>query len=366
MPNPTVKYSNGFDLIKVQAALVGRVGWQQPTLAGSPVLSTDNLLSRSGRYFNDGSFHAIVSPGNIKISQENPLITDSELNTLLLNRQRACIQRALSGVFNTPEFVEQALVYERSSVNDVAIAGSGKFVGFEINIAKKPDVTIQLMNATLLFDQDVTFNLYLFKDGKKSPVWQQEVSAMAYESSVVTLTDLYLNYAGNTKGARFYFGYFQDDLNSAQAIQEQVCFNETIMLRAESFMCDVAGDEQIDTIGRSYSYSPYGMNLEVTSFRDFTSQIVQKSALFDELIGLTMAYMTIEQMIYAARSNKDERILKDNLSQVGIQLDLNGVAPISDSPQVSGLKQRIDRELKRVKEQFYPRKKSTVINVAGH
>jgi hypothetical protein len=74
MPEPSVKYSNGFDLIKVQGALLGLVGWQQPTALGSPVLSDANLTSRSGRFFNDGSFHAVVTPDNIKASQEDSSI----------------------------------------------------------------------------------------------------------------------------------------------------------------------------------------------------------------------------------------------------------------------------------------------------
>ena len=44
-------------------------------------------------------------------------------------------------------------------------------------------------------------------------------------------------------------------------------------------------------------------------------------------------------------------------------MDLNGAIPAPDSPQVMGLKQRIERESKRVKQAFYPSPKSVVVNV---
>lgn len=364
MPNPTVKYSNGFDLLKVEDALVGLVGWKQPTVSSAPTLSNANKESRSGRYFNDGSFHAIVTPNIIKSSQEDSGISNDDFNTLLLDRQKAAIQRALTGVFNQPELIEHVLLYDRDdNIDDTTITSEGKFVGYEIEISKNPNTTIQFNTATLLFDQDVTFTLYLFKDGKKTSVWSQEVSAIAYEATVVDLTDLYLNYVGNTKGSKFWFGYFQDDLNSAKAIREEAEFNSTIGFSAEPVFVDVSGNYLVP---RSYTYSayPFGLNIEATSFKDHTQAIVQKSYLFTELIGLTMAAMVIEEALYSLRTNKEERILKDNLQQIGIQFDLNGTVPAENAPQILGLKQRIDRELKRVKEQFYPKKRSQVINLA--
>jgi hypothetical protein len=77
-----------------------------------------------------------------------------------------------------------------------------------------------------------------------------------------------------------------------------------------------------------------------------------------------MAYQVIEDIVYSVQSDKTERVLKDQLAKVGMQMDLNGAAPISDSPQVIGLRQRIERETKRVKNAFYPNPKAQTVNFA--
>lgn len=359
-------YTNGFDYSRIIAAMFGRVGWKQPIKSGSPVINSTNLISKGFRYFNDGSFHTIVTVDNVKATMEEAGASDANLNLHLESFQRAAIMRCLNSVFREPEQIEQVLLFNRLGQNDQPVTNTGQFVCYEINVAPAMDIGTQIDSATLLFDQDVTFNLYLFKDGKKSPLSVIQVSAVANEATVVNFSDLVLNYIGSsTKGTRFYFGYFQDDLGSAKAIQEQVCgHNKTCCFRAEpAYMKKNAGEYDFDRNQRSYTIQPYGINLEMSSFRDHTQQIVKKANLFDEVIGLTVAYMTIEQIIYACRSNANERILKDELSKVGIQMDLNGAAPVSDSPKIKGLNTRIEEELKRMRKSFFPRPKTQTINL---
>jgi hypothetical protein len=360
-------YTNGFDFNRVINALFGRVGWKQPDKAGSPVINATNLLAKSYRYFNDSSFHSIVTIDNIKATIEEAGANDVNLNKHLEGLQRAAIMRCLNAVFCQPEYLEQVLLFERLGRNDQPVSNTGQFVGYEINVAPAMDIGIQIDSATLLFDQDVTFNLYLFKDGKKSPISVMQVSAVANEATIVNFTDLILNYIGSsTKGGRFYFGYFQDDLGAVRAIREQICEqNRTCCFSADAIYAKKnLGEYDFDRNQRAYTVQPYGINLEISSFRDHTQQIVKKVNLFDNVIGLTVAYMVIEQMIYAVRSNTNERILKDQFQQIGINLDLNGTAPISDSPKIKGLAQRIETELNRMRKSFFPKLKSQNVNLA--
>ena len=84
--------------------------------------------------------------------------------------------------------------------------------------------------------------------------------------------------------------------------------------------------------------------------------------MFDELIGLQMAYTIIEKILYSTESSVKERILKGQLYEAGLQLDLNGSAAISDGPKTEGIKQRITKEALRIKEAFYPKQKSIIVN----
>lgn len=362
---PQGAYTNGFDYQRVMAAMFGRIGWQQPWMAGSPVISNNNLQARGNRYFQD--FHALVTVDNVKAVMEGPSATDLNLNGYLESIQRSAIMRCLNGVFREPELLEQVLLFDRIGQNDTPVDNTGLFIGYEINTAAAMDIGVQIESATLLFDQDVTFNLYLFKDGKKSAISVIEVSAEAYEATVVSFSDLVLNYIGAaTKGTRFYLGYFQDDLGSARAVREEACGKSTKCFRAQPVsMKRIAGQYDFDRNQRSYLAQPYGINLEMSSFRDHTQQVVRKANLFDEVIGLTVTYTVIERILYTIRSNGNERSLRDQMDRVGMSIELTGVAPISEAPaKIKGIKERIDAEYARLRKTFFPRKASTIINLA--
>jgi hypothetical protein len=349
-------YSNGYDQSAVITALATRLGFRQPLGSGVPTLTSGVKTTDSGRYYQD--FHALVTVNNIKSVMEQSAASDSDLNTYLDDLEKAAIMRALNGVFNGPEVIQQTRLFTRYGLNDQLITNSGLFVGHEIDVAGVFDIGVQLDAVYLFLNGAATFNIYLFKDGKVTSEWTQSVTTIANEILTVTLTDRVL------KQGKYYLGYFQNDLGSVKAYQEQTKrWNNGYLFNARPVQMNASG-VVLDKNTRSYPFPPYGINADISTFKDHTEQIKKKAAQFDELIGLQMAYMVIEQVIYTTRSDKEERILKDQLTQIGIQFDLNGAAPITDSPQIIGLKQRIDRETKKVKEAFYPKNKSQSVNLA--
>lgn len=358
-------YTNGFNYQRVINAMLPRLGFRQPSIAGFNIVNAGNRTSTSGRYFDD--FHALVNIKNIKETNPDAKISDADFNAYLESLKKSVIMRCLNGVLNVPEQLERVLLYDRQdSQPEVKIDNKGLFVGYAIDVARADDIAVQLESVSLLFDQDTEFKLYLFKDGKKTPVWIQEVSALAEEPTVVNLNTLVLNYIGQfTRGSRFYFGYFQDDLGTAKAIREQSCsWGKQLCFSAKSFSSPANGNN-FDRAQIATTYDAFGLNLEVSAFRDHTNAIVKQAHLFDELVGLQMAYTIIEQAIYAVRSNATERTLKGELDKAGIQMDLNGVAAVPGTPTSTGLKHRIDREMKRVRDGFYPRFRAQNINLAG-
>jgi hypothetical protein len=352
-------YTNGYNLEKVLAALVGRLGWMQPEAAGSPVIDPTNLTSISGRYFNDGSFHSLVTVENIKACMEEIGATDVNLNSYLTTLQRSIALRCLNAVFEGPEIVEEVKLFERYGYNDQAISDTGSFVGYEINVANQKDAATQLDNVIGYFTKATPVRLYLFKDGVKDPIWTDQFTPDAgWTQKDFPVSDIVLN------TGRYWFGYFQDDLiDDNQGIWEQAsCWNRTLLFGASSVLIPANGNE-IDRENRTYPGQTYGLNLELSSFRDHTSQIVRKANMFDELIGLQMASVICEMVIYATRINGKHTILKDQVEKVGLQYELNGAVPISETPRITGLRQRIEREAKKVKELFYPKPKAQSVSL---
>jgi hypothetical protein len=357
-------YTNGFNYSQVVSALFGRVGWRQPSIDGSPVLGTVNTTSKGGRYFQD--FHTLVTVANLKNVIEEIAASDSSLNNYLEAIQRGIILQCVNGVFNEPEYLSQKLLFNRSwAVNDQLVINSGYFVGVQFRVPPTPDIAVQLDSVALYFDSAVTFNLYVFNDAIKAPLAVIEVTTVANSQTLVNLSDVVLNYiCGSNMGGLFYIGYFQEDIGSAKAYWEQGC----------EYACDSYGWTFIEADRKPSEYDfnrqnirrnsvNYGLNLHVSTFRDHTWQIVKKAALFDNVLGLQMAAQMVEKIIYSIRSNGSERILKEAAAQINAQLDLNGVAAISDSPYTTGLKEQISQELARLKESFFPKPKAMSVSL---
>lgn len=323
--------------------------------AGVPTLTTAVTTTNSGRYFQD--FHTLATVENIKATMEQKAASDADFITHLQNLRKAVILRALNGVF-TRQDIEQVKLFKRFAKYDRAITNSGLFVGYEINVADRADVAVQLDAFHVYLDGVATFNVYLFKDGDPTEIHTMPVTSVA--NKIVEVIPTSEKILGRGK---YYFGYFQNDLGSVKAYREQVeCWHKTRAFCSVPMQATSTGATTFDREQVSYPAEPFGLNAEFSSFVDHTSQAKRKAAMFDELIGLTMAYVVIEQIVYAVRSNATERFLKDQINQLGMKLDLDGTAPITGCPQVMGLKQRIDRETSSVKEAFYPTVKAQVVN----
>jgi hypothetical protein len=363
-------YTNGFNFARVMNALYGRVGWRQPTITDSPVLTSINTLTKGGRVYQD--FHSLVVLSSIQSVMEEVAATDVAFNAYLEAIQRGVILQAVNSVFKGPkavEYLSQKVLFDRNwSANDQPVENKGNFVYGMFRLPAKPDLGVQVDSVALYFDSDVTFNLYVYHDAIKAPLAVMEVSAVADTQTVVTLSDVVLNYIGaNNLGGTFYIGYYQDDIGTAKAYYESYCD------RARDVYYWSFGEA--DKIPGEYNFvrrSPrlnnvnYGLNFHVSTFRDHTAQIVKKAILFDELIGLQMAAQMIEKIIYSTRSNGTERILKEAAEQVNAQLDLNGVAAISESPRTTGLRQRIAKEQTTLYNSFFPPSKPSIINYADY
>lgn len=351
LSSTATNYTNGYHSGKVLNALFGRLGWSDASL------NATNTTSASGRKFDDGSFHTLVQVPLIKKTVPD----QSDWNSYFETKQKAVILKALNSVFNRPEFFEQTNLYERDDDVEATVAPSGRAVGYEIEVCDRYDVSQQIRSIDLYFDGAATFNVYLFKQGSLTPVKTQSVTTVANEKVTVSLTDWVLN---RKESKKYFLVYFENDLGGVKAIRESnACYVKTLMFEAEAISAEATGATTFQRSSYQYTLQPQGLNAFVTSFRDQTQNIINQPHLFDELIGLHNAYTVLEDMNYAVRSNSAERVVKDQLTQVGLQLDLNGTAAISDGPKTTGLRQRIERETTRVREAFYPKVRSQTVNL---
>lgn len=335
-----MKYSNGFDLDAVLPALTGRVGWRSESLP---------------RSFE--SFHALVTEQNLKDVQPTASIDNAAWAAYKTTIKNDVIQRCLSSIFNQAEYVDQVLLHNRiPSQQRRLVANEGKFVGIKIRIVPSFDYSTWIKTVTLLFNGNVTFNLYLYKDGESTELATVPVDAVADQYSIIDIEDLLLSYA-ETQATTFYLGYYQNDLGAVQAIREDVCWNKAKCFSAYSFTMG-----SLD-FNPSYSFDTYGINAELHSFRDYTYRILRSSHLFDEAIGLSMVYFVLEQIISSTRSNATERVLKGSFDAIELKHYLYGSVPAMGVAKTTGLNEILQQKFLDIRESFYPKPKAQTVSV---
>lgn len=339
------------------AALFGLVGFRQPTQADfAMTISVDNKKATSGTYFDWG--HAAVTAVNIlNVVNADPAIDNTNYNALLTDLQNQAIDGVLSGIFNDTDLIEQAMLITNYGLLPVVIENESRFVGFQITVPAASDISVVLNSISAYFTEDVTFNVYVFNQLQKAPVATIEVQAIADSEVVIVPTaDVILNATTSTNKSRiFYVGYFQDDLGSAQAYNLQgsypraKCFSVTSISAATV----TGGDPNFVRFTPWLNYQGYGLNLQLTSSRDYTEKIKQQRTLFTKAIALQMAATVIEGMIHSVRSNQLERMNKESLAKLYTDLNLDMATP--ELPYTSGLKNKLRQELVRLKKTFFPK-----------
>jgi hypothetical protein len=359
--SPVTGLTNGYNIAKVMGALQGRLGWSQPTVAGTPTISGQNQTATSSRYYED--FHPASSIQRLYQAQPDRAITDANFNNLLQQLDRSVIMRCLNAVFNRPQKIDHGLVYERmSNVRSISIPNTGNFCGYRIKVSNG-NYAVMLNALALYFNGVATFNVYLFNDLTKAPLLSQSVTTVANSQTVVTLNWI-LKYVDNNKGGLFYVGYFQDDLGAVTAIDEQLnMWTDAKIYGAYPFQSvRVPGQLDFNRINPSVVFKTYGMNMELSSYRDFTEVILQNAHLFDEARGLAMAIRVIQEIKNSVANNPTTRISNE---MIKLDYDVDLAFPTKDAPFMSGLKAQVARELERISCNFFPKKEPTNVSVAG-
>ena len=338
-----------YNVQRVITALFGRVGWKQPTQPEYAIVTEPNTLTKSGRYFQN--VYSAVTIKNVMDLQQDADISDEDFNLALEDIQKQAILAMLAATFNSAEVVETVQTFDlEDNLAPTLINSQGKFVGYHVRIGKSQDYATALNSVGLYFDADCTFELQCFIDNSNQPIWAKEVTAVGEELTIVPVDDLVLSYMSNKSRSRsFYIGYFQDDLGAAKAYDESVeVWNQACGWWAETFESGVDGPKfqiPIDPTSKTY-----GLNLQFTTYRDFTNRIVAQPQLFDEAVGLQVACNVLELILNSTRSNATERITKEQLGD--IFRELNQIESTKEKPYAPGLKARYVGEIYKLQKSF--------------
>ena len=363
--------SNGFDEARVLPALIARKGWVQPTSADFPfTLSGDIITCTSGLPFNYD--HGICSPAVLWRLQENNNIAQADFLVYLQSLLQNVVMDSLNAVFKVPQIIEPPkLIFSKNfRTSYLPIPNAGNFCGWQINVAKG-DYAVKIDSMALLMSAPCTVTIYVYNDVRVAPLWTGTITVpTGNDQTIVNIDDLVLNYQSDVnKGSVFFVGYYQDEI-AAQGVQAtDVYLNDWesyYMAGYQAFEATAAFNPAApasSTFVRDRYYSNYrthGLNLEMSTYYDYTNTIVRNASQFDRLIGLMMVAKCIEEVMFSQRSNMTQRLTQEQMQL--LYEDLEGKIPAFaysvpmavNVPYKSGLRNKIEREIWRITQTFKP------------
>jgi len=342
------------DLTKTQAALYQRVGWRQPTQTDYDILSAANLVTNSGLIFQD--FNPLVTVENLHNCQVDKDVSDVNFNTWLVNFQKAAINKIVNACVNREDLIENAALFPFENVKTDKLDNNGDFVGYEIELAKRKDIAVVLNQIITEFDADEAITIYLFHSSQQTALTTYSITTSANNAKFTTAgTVLYFeNLASQYVGGKFYLGYLTTGM-TAKALN-RTWNSSNVRNKFTDFSIKpikVPGHTDstlFDVDDVSYESDTYGINLDISTYQEYSDIVTQNKILFDRAIGLQVACDTLAQIILSARTNRIKREVGDAAFN-----ELNGAYTGEGIPLSVGLLKQLNKEIERITKILFPK-----------
>jgi hypothetical protein len=334
-----------FQISKINSNAIGLIGWRQSIDSSHPVVDATNLATSSGAYFQD--FSALLTVDNIKQAQNYAGISDAQINTMLGDIVKSAFIKVLNVVFSENDFLENKILYPFENSWNNKLDNDVSFVGFELCQPSRMDLIHVLNNIVLSFDAVGSVKILLFHSSRKQPILTKSITTVQ-DSDVDTVLNWTLSKEYN--GGKFYIGYLRSGLVPKAYNREwdeanvKACFN-TIKIDP-IYVTGWNAETLFDVEDIEYSDKTYGLNFNITAWKDYTNVIVQNKYKFVNALGLQVAVDTLDLMLKSMRSNRTERIAESKLL-----FELEGIIS-EDLPKVAGLKVKLQQELNSLKANF--------------
>lgn len=341
------------------SGLYTRIGVKEPTKTGyTGILDAVSKATLSGFYYD--KYHSLANFINIYDCQNDPGISAAEINAEIVNWRKDAIETGLKRVFaNQDDLIQNCLQFVNENDFNTTITNSGKFVGFELTVPSKDQIVNVLNNVILQFDGEETFDIYLYHSSQKTALQSKEATTVADSFYKLALDwSLYMQ-STDYAGGKFYIGYYQDDLNTVKAYDRQFQ-NSSIQttfngIGLKSFSVTPNGTDLFDIADIEYTSESWGINLDISTFKDYTNLIMTNKKLFDDMQGYAFAIRVLELIKTTGRINPTQRV-NENLPDVAA-FDLEDQSG-ENTPKSTGLNTKLKIEIDRVRKSLLKKYKT--------
>jgi hypothetical protein len=325
---------------------LGLVGWRASTVSGVPTLTAPNTDTSSGMVYQD--FSSLVTVQNVWKVQEDAAISDANFNAFLTNLTNAAFVKVLNAVFQEQDYIENRVLFPYENTWTETIDNDTSFVGFEINPANRRDLLIALNSVFTSFDSADTVKLLLFHSSKNAPIESKEISVAELTDTDTSLSWDLSNFTYS--GGKFYIGYLRSGLTAKAINREwnsanvQSCFN---MFQIQPITVTGWDSETLfDVDDVDYESDTYGLNFDITSWKDYTNIILRNKNKFVNALGLQVAADVLDLILKSTSSNRIERELGS-----AAFTELEGFIN-ENLPRTVGISKKLINEIARIRKTF--------------
>lgn len=341
---------------KIQNALLGIVGFNQPYNPIYAIVDAENLLSESGYFVTDNPYAKIEY---IKDNQDFSKITDEDFNLLLKDLKRRSISNVCNQVFSDYDFIDRSLLFKNASNKiDTELLPNG-FVGYRVRVTSNKNIAFKVNRVLLDFEGTGTIKLLVFNSSKKEPIYTQDVNITTDHQELAL--NWVLDNSSDTYKGEYYIGYLTDSITVSPYKRE---YNNANILNSPTDLCidrikvvshnteTLFNLQNIDGLSEDS-----GLNFDISVYEDFTDFIINNKMLFSRAIQLDCIISCIQLYISSLRNNANQT--QSNLLYQKIMMELEGTD--SDSPiKVKGLKRQLLGEITSIKAEISKMQKGFV------
>lgn len=336
-----------FQISEIKDQATGLVGWRQPTESGSPTLDADNIASRSGLIYQEGS--GLVRVENIYNTVEDPNLNDANFNTRLKDITGNAFIELLNKIFTQDDYVQNDILFRNQNSWDESITLNTGFVGYEFEIENCRNISMIIDRIAVEFDGDQDVKILIFNDQKRTPVYNTTISGLQDTSVWKDISQVLSNYSSSSNV--WYIGYLTSGLSKSpynRNYDRSNCQTQITGANINPIFVDGWDTETMfNPRDVQYQSETYGLNFEISMYKDFTSLIKTNENRFSKGLQLQVAINVLDMIANTTRSNRNERLSKANAV-----FEINGNRTNKEYPEHTGLNARLAKEVMKLRTTY--------------
>lgn len=305
---------------KIQTAMLGLVGFNQPYNPDYAIVDIDNQASESGYFATDNPYAKIEF---IKDNQDYFEISNDDFNALLVNIKKSAISNIVNQVFSSYDFLERDVLFKNAS-NKVGVEQLPiGFVGYKIRVSNAKNIAFKINRVLLDFDGTGDIELLLWNTASKVPIYTKTVTITTdHQIEVLNWT---LDNSDDTYKGEYYIGYnttgltvqpFKREYNNASVMTslKNIAVEKVLVSNHNSTtLFDVSKTEGMS--------QDCGLNLDLSVYDDFTDFVINNKMLFARALQLQMTISCIQIYMASLRSNSNQSHANQIYEKIMIELE---------------------------------------------